>query len=896
MRNWETYVRDRLSLPGLAPAREARIIREIAAQLEDFYQDAIARGLGDAEADAFACAQIDDWRRMAQDLWLVDRPNARPRLERAASAIGDIAGDKRRGLRMIADLLHDMRFAVRQFSKTPVFTIVATLTIALGIGANTAIFSVVNGVLLRPLPYADPDRLVRVYEITPRFGRFSVAPATFLDWRRESTALRIAAYDVGSATLAQDGMPERVTNVSVSWDLFDLLGVKPVLGRAFVQDEDVAMKNQVIIISHGMWQRRFGGDRGVINRTLVLSEVPYTIVGVMPAGFEFPSPEAEYWVPLGLETANAPRGAHYLGVVARIKDGTTIEQAHAEIKTITERLARQHPQSKDESGEVVGLHEQIVGEIRPALLTLVGAVGVVVLIACGNVANLLLVRASVRNKEIAIRTALGAGRRRIVTQMLAESLVLAFAGGAIGLLLAYGAIGPLQALNAGSIPRIDDVAIDGRVLAFTLLLCGVTGILFGLVPAWQASRPNVSEAIKEGGRNSIGSGGRWLRNGLVMMEVAFSVVLLVGAALLLRSFSRLTSVDPGFSAENVLTFRVGLPRTSYKEDAQREALFAQLLERLRGLPRVTAAGMIQSLPIRDSYFLSFSVQGRPAAAGTEPSANYRVASPGYFEALGIPIRQGRTFTDRDAAGAPMVAIVDEAFARRYFPGAGAIGQRIDVGNGTDGFYEIVGLVGDVRYGGLDATPEPTMYIPYKQDVFSTMWIVARTDGDPTAIASNVRGLLRDLDRNLPAFSMSPLADVVSESLDQRRFSVLLLGLFATIALLLAAVGLYGVISYSVSQRTQEIGVRLAIGAPRSRLLGMVVGQGMKLVIAGIVLGLAGALALARLVSTLLFEVTPFDPPSYASTVIALVAVAALACYVPARRAMRVDPITALRCS
>jgi predicted permease len=896
MRNWEAYVRDRLSLPGLAPARETRIVREIAGQLEDFYQDALARGLGDAEADAFARAQVADWRRMAQDLWLVDRVNARPRLERAATALEDIAGDKRKGLRMVADLLHDMRFAVRQFSKTPVFTTVAILTIALGIGANTAIFSVVNGVLLRPLPYADPDRLVRVYEVTPRFGRFSVAPATFLDWRGESSTLqRIAAYDVGNATLMQNGLPERVTNAEVSWDLFDLLGVKPVLGRTFVQDEDVAMRNRVIILSHGMWQRRFGGDRGVIDRTLILSEVPHTIVGVMPAGFAFPSPEAEYWVPLGLDTANAPRGAHYLGVVARIKDGTTIEQANAELKTISERLARQHPQSKDESAEVVGLHEQIVGTIRPALLTLLGAVGVVVLIACGNVANLLLVRASVRNKEIAVRTALGAGRRRIVTQMLAESLVLALAGGAIGLLLAYGAIAPLQALNAGSIPRIDDVAIDGQVLTFTLLLCGVTGILLGLVPAWQASRPNVSEAIKEGGRSSIGSGGRWVRNGLVMAEVALSVVLLVGAALLLRSFSRLTSVDPGFRAEDVLTFSVAVPRTSYKEDAQIEALFAQLLERLRAMPQVTAAGMIQSLPIRNSYYLSFSIQGRPVVPGSEPSANYRVASPGYFEALGIPLRQGRRFTDQDAAGAPMVAIVDEAFAQRHFAGEGAIGQRIDIGNGTDGFYEVVGLVGNVRYGGLDATPEPTMYIPHRQDVFSTMWIVARTDGSPTAIASNVRGLLRDLDRNLPAFSMSPLADVVSGSLDQRRFSVLLLGLFATIALLLAAVGLYGVIAYSVSQRTQEIGVRLAIGAPRSRLLGMVVGQGMKLVVAGIVLGLAGALALARLVSTLLFEVTPFDPPSYASTVIALVAVAALACYVPARRAMRVDPITALRC-
>jgi putative ABC transport system permease protein len=897
MRNWEAYVRDRLSLPGLAPARETRIVREIAAQLEDFYQDAIARGLGDAEADAFARAQVADWRRMAQDLWLVDRANARPALERAAVALEESGHARRTGIRMIADLLHDMRFAVRQFAKNPVFTAIAALTLALGIGANTAIFSVVNGVLLRPLPYPDPDTIVRIYEIVPQWGPFAVSPAAFLDWRRQSTTLeRVAAFSVDSETLATEEFPERVVSAAVSWDTFDLLRVKPALGRTFVRDEDAPLKNRVVILSYGMWQRRFGGDPRILERRLSLSGVPCAIVGVMPAGFAFPSAEVEFWSPLGLETADAPRGAHYLGVVGRLKGATTIEQARAEMKTIAERLAVQYPDSsKDESAEVVALHEHIVGQIRPALMTLLGAVGVVVLIACGNVANLLLVRASVRNKEIAIRTALGAGRRRIVTQMLAESLLLAFAGGAIGLLLAYGAIGPLQALNAGSIPRIQDVVIDGGVLAFTLGLCVVTGILFGLVPAWQASRTNVSEAMKEGGRSSSGPGARWLRNGLVMAEVALSVVLLVGAALLLRSFSRLTQVDPGFRAENVLAFSVSLPTTSYKEAEQREAFFGQLMERVRALPRVESAGMIQSLPIRDDYFLSFTVRGTTVTPGSEPSANYRVVAPGYFETLGIPLRRGRTFTDRDAPGAPLVAVVDEAFARRYFPGKDPIGQAIDIGNGTDGFCEVVGVVGNVRYGGLDFTANPTMYVPFRQDVFSTMWIVARTDGDPTAIAPVVRALVRDLDRNLPAYSISTLAEVVSTSLGQRRFSVLLLSLFAAIALLLAAVGLYGVISYSVSQRTKEIGVRLAMGAPRSRLLGMVIGQGMKLVVAGVIVGLAGALALARLLATLLFEVTPFDPPSYASTVIALVAVAALACYVPARRAMRVDPISALRC-
>jgi putative ABC transport system permease protein len=644
-----------------------------------------------------------------------------------------------------------------------------------------------------------------------------------------------------------------------------------------------------------MWQRRFGGDPRVVDRTIVLSGTPYTIVGVMPAGFAFPSPEVEYWLPIGLNTANPQRGAHFLGVIARLRKGTALEQASIEMKTIAERLALQYPESsRGESAEVVVLHEQVVGRIRPALLTLLAAVGVVVLIACSNVANLLLVRASVREKEIAIRTALGAGRRRIVAQMLAESLVLALAGGLLGLLLAYAAISPIQSLSAGSIPRVNDVAIDGRVLVFTLVLCILTGIAFGLVPAWQASRANVSEVMKEGGRSSTGSRGRWLRNVLVMAEVALSLVLLVGASLLLRSFSRLTHVDPGFRADNVLAFRVSLPQASYKEDGQRTVFFNQLLERLRGLPRVTSAGMVQSLPIRDDYVLSFTVQGRSIPRGSEPSANHRVVTPGYFESLGIPLRRGRDFTDRDTAGSPMVAVVDEAFARRHFPGEDPIGRGIDIGNGTDGFYEIVGVVGEVRYGGLDATADPTMYVPYQQDVFSTMWIVARTDGDPAGIAADARGIVRDLDRGLPAYSMSPLAEVVNGSLDQRRFSMLLLGLFALVALFLAAVGLYGVISYSVSQRTQEIGLRLAIGAPRETLLGMVIGQGMKLVVAGVLVGILGALALARLVSTMLFEITPFDPPSYASTALVLLIVAALACYVPARRAMRVDPIVALR--
>ncbi|HXW03888.1 MAG TPA: ADOP family duplicated permease [Vicinamibacterales bacterium] len=897
MRDWNAYVRAHLALPGFTPTRQARIVRELADQLEDFHREGIARGLTEAESDAFARRQIGDWDRLAQDVWLADRRHARPRLERAALRLEDAAPARSKGFMMLANLLHDARFAVRQYASTPGFTLVALLTLALGIGANTAIFSVVDGVLLRPLPYPEPERLVLVNEIVPQYGSFSVAPANFLDWRRQNTSFeRIATFTSSSATLIEGDTPERVVNATVSWDLFDLLRVRPVLGRTFAAGEDAPMKNQVVILSHGMWQRRFGGDPGIVGRQLSLNGTPYEVIGVMPAGFTFPSRDVEYWVPIALDTAQPTRGGHYLAVIARLKEGVALQQARAEMKTIAERLAIEHPDTnRDESAEIIALHDAAVGRVRPALLTLLAAVGVVVLIACANMANLLLVRGSGRGREIAIRTALGAGRRRIALQMLAESVVLAVAGGALGLLLAYLAIPTIQTLGTDSVPRVQDVAIDGRVLAFTLVLCLVTGIVFGVVPAWQASRASVSDVMKEGGRSSTGSGGRWLRNALVTAEVALSLVLLVGASLLLRSFDRLTQVDPGFRAEGVLSFRVSLPPTAYPEDAHRQAFFGQLLERLRALPGVMASGMIQSLPIRGDYVLSFTVQGRPTQPGKDPSANYRVVSPGSFEALGIPVRLGRAFTDRDAAGGPLVAMVDEAFVRRHFPGEDPIGRGIDIGNGTDGFYEIVGVVGDVRYGGLDARANPTMYVPYEQDVFSTMWVVTRTAGNPRDLQGPVRGVVKDLDRGLPAYQMSALSDIVSNSLAERRFSMFLLGLFALVALFLSAVGLYGVISYSVSQRTQEIGLRLAIGAPRGHLLGMVIGQGMRLVVTGIIVGLAGAVALARSVSSLLFEVTPFDPPSYAATALVLVSVAALACYVPARRATRVDPIVALRC-
>jgi putative ABC transport system permease protein len=895
VRDWQAFVRSRLNLPGLAPERESRIIRELAAQLEDFYRDALARGATDVEADAHAAGQIGDWERMAQDVLGADRRHARPRLDRVADRLdgGTHAAGR---FHVIANILRDSRYALRQLVKTPGFTFVTIVTLALGIGATSAIFSVVNAVLLRPLPFPGSDELVRVYEIVPQYGRFSVAPGTFLDWKQQATVFgQMAAISGGRATFTGTEGPEQVPGASVSAELFELLRVQPMLGRTFTQSEDAPGRNSVVVLSHGTWARRFGADPAVLGRSITVNDQPVTIIGVMPPDFYFPARTTEFWIPIALNPANATRGGHFLAVIARRKAGVTAVQADAEMKTIAARLAQQYEQNANESAEIVPLHEQIVGSIRPALLTLFAAVAVVVLIACANVANLLLVRASVREKEIAIRTALGAGRKRLVLQMLAESLVLGVAGGALGLLLAYLAIPAIQTLSAGGIPRVDDVSIDARVLGFAALLSIATGIAFGLAPAWQASRSSVGAVLKEGGRSSASSSGRWLRNGLMVVEVALSIVLLVGAALLLRSFSRLTSVDPGFNADRVLSFLVALPRTTYPEDHHRAAFFDQMIRKLQAMPQVRAVGLVQSLPIRGDYVLSFSIQGRsPERPGEEPSANYRSASPKYFQAMGIPVLRGRSFSERDNDTAPKVAVVDQAFVDRHFPDEDPIGKGIDIGNGTDGFYEIVGVVGDVRHAGLDSDPTPTMYVPFRQDMFGGMWVVASTDGDPADLAPVARQVIRELDARLPAAQMGPLSAVLSESVAQRRFSMLLLGLFALIALFLASVGLYGVVAYTVSQRTQEIGVRMAIGAQAGDVLRMVVGGGMKLAFAGVAIGIAGAMALSRLVASMLYEVTPVDPASYAATTVLLLAVAALACYLPARRAMRVDPLTALR--
>lgn len=895
MPDWKAYVRAHLSLPTLTPEREARIVREIAAQLEDFYREALAHGASEAEAEAYASAQITDWARMKRDVMAVDQRHARPRLERVAATLEHLA--PRGGpFLMLAQILTDMRYGVRQMVKAPGFSAVAVLTLAFGVGVSTAMFSVVNAVMLKPLPFPGQDRLAMVFEVLPKYGRFSVAPANFLDWREQNRVFdRLAAFSTGYETLTTNEGPERLLRALVSADLFDLLGVAPSLGRTFRADEDQPNRNDVVVLSDGVWQRRFGGDPAIVGRTIALNGTPATIIGVMPETFYFPNRSVEFWRPIALPATGATRGGHFLATIGRLKDDVSIERASAEMQTIARQLAQQYPDTNhDESAEVIRMRELIVGPVRPMLITLLAAVGLVVLIVCANVANLMLVRGSVRERELAIRAALGAGRRRLAVQMLVEGMVLALAGGVLGVLLAYAAVTPIRTLGANSIPRAADIVVDGYVLAAALLVTMLTGLLFSLAPAWQSLRGASGAVLKDAARSSSARGQR-LRHGLLVAEVAMSIVLLVGAALLLRSFARLTGVDPGFQPDSVLTFSVGLPSVSYPDDDRRRAVFDRLLERLRNMPGVTSAGMVQTIPIRSDYMLSFTIQGHPPnPPGGDPSANYRVVSPGYFEALAIPLIRGRRFADTDRENAPRVAIVDEAFARQHFGGEDALGRGIDIGNGTDGFYEIVGVVGSVRHEGLHANPRPTMYVPFKQDVFSSMWIMVRTAGDPARFANTAKQALQEVDPTLPAASLAPLSTVIVESVAQRRFSMLLLTVFAGVTLFLAAVGLYGVVAYAVSQRTQEIGVRMAIGAQRGDVMRMVLRDGLVLAIAGVVVGLGAALALTRFIASMLFEVAPFDPLSYAASAVVLTAVAVLACYAPARRAATVDPLVALR--
>jgi putative ABC transport system permease protein len=808
---------------------------------------------------------------------------------------------------MLGTVWHDARYAVRTFLKSPGFTAVALLALALGIGANTAIFSVVNAVLLRSLPYRDADRLAVVWETNRQRGyrRNVMSPANFVELRTQAQSFEgLSAFYDWRFNLTGAGEPVEVPVQVTTADLFDVLGARAALGRTYTVEEVRAGREDLAVLSHGFWLSRFGGAHDVVGKTVALNGEPVEIVGVMPPEFRWFVKEnsrggkpASMWVPTRLN----PQGrGRYLSAVGRLKPGVSPEQASAELDTIAARLEQQSPQFNAAQGlALVPVREQLAGELRTPLMILLGAVGFVLLIACANVANLLLARAAVRSKEIAVRAALGAARSRIIRQLLTESLLLALAGGLLGLLLAAWGVDALVALSPPNLIGEGEVRVSLPVLGFTFGVALLTGVVFGLMPALEASRFDANEALKESGRGTTGGPrGRRLRGAFVVAQVALALVLLVGAGLLIRSFARLQSVDPGFDPENLLTMRVDLPATKYKEDAQIVSFYRQATERLAALPGVRSATAINYLPFYSGLGArtGFVIEGRPAPRpGEEPSTDVRVTDENYFRTLNIPVIRGRTFTPQEAAEKRPVVVISETLARRHFPGEDPVGKRIAVEmEPNPPMCEIIGVVGDVRYDKLDGELYPMVYETPAQLTYPAMTFVVRTQGDPLALAAAARREVQAIDSDLPLADVRTLRSWMGESVARTRFGTLLLTVFAAVALLLAAVGIYGVMSYSVAQRTHEIGIRMAMGAQRRDVVRLVVGQGLLLTAVGVALGAAGAFGLTRLMTGLLYGVTATDPATFGVVALVLSAAALLACYLPARRAAKVDPMVALR--
>ena len=807
----------------------------------------------------------------------------------------------------MSTLFQDLRYGARMLRKRWGFTAIAVITLALGIGANTAIFSVVNAVVLRPLPYQNPERLVMLWGTNAKDGNLQqpASYAEFNDWKNQAQSFSAisGASPLWNFVLTGGNEPESIQGLYVSANLFPMLGVTPARGRAFLPEEDRTGGTPVVIVGHGLWQRRFGSDPNLIGKTLTLSGTSSTIVGIMPPGFQFLEPAAEVWVPLAQnQFANSARIVRLFSAIGQLKEGVKPEQANAEVAAIGRQLEKQYPDTNTGIGvRLVTLHEQMTGKFRFALLLLFGAVGLVLLIACANVANLMLVRSAARQKEIAVRAALGAGRTRLIRQLLTESIALSVIGGAGGVFVATWGIELLQRLNPVQLPSYNKIGVDAAVLGFTLAASIVTGIVFGLAPALQASKLDLNATLKDGGRSALSSVGQHrLSNLLVIAEIAMALVLLVGAGLLIRSFVRVLNVNPGFATDRALTLQLGLPNATYAQPQQRIAFYQQLEERLKALPDVTAVGMVTRLPLLAALnnVTSFvTVEGRPVPAGQRPEIDFRRASTDYFKAMGIPLLSGRLVTEEDVANNNGAVLVNEALAKRVFPGEDPVGKRISTATNTGQntqWQTIVGVVGNVRHLGLDVEPRPEIYYHANTSPpFGPVYII-RTASDPKNLIAAVRAKVRELDRNLPISNINTMEQLVAQSVAQRRFGMILLGIFAGLALLLAGIGIYGVMSYAVTQRTQEIGIRMALGAERRDVLKMVLGQGMVLTLIGIGIGLAAAFALAQLMTGLLFGVKASDPLTFVLIALLLASVALLACYLPARRATKVDPMVALR--
>jgi putative ABC transport system permease protein len=803
----------------------------------------------------------------------------------------------------------DMRYGARMLARSRGFTAVAVLTLALGIGANSAIFSFVNAILLRPLPYPGADRLVFLTEWSQQVPNMSFSVANFNDVRDQSRVFdALVASRNQNYILTGTAEPERLGGRQATAGLFRTMGLVPIVGRVFTAEEDRPGAERVVLLGEGFWTRRFGRDPSVVGRPLLLNNEPYTVIGVLPGTMHTSWRQTDVWTSLGRledEIGGAKNRGNHPGiyVMGRLRPGVTVEQARADVVALAKRLAEQYPESNArQSMTLVPALEAVVGDLRSALLILVGAVGFVLLIVCANVANLLLARAVTRQKEIALRMALGAGRARIVRQLLTESVLLSLAGGLLGLLLAYAGMRALVGILPANTPRLEGVSLDRMVLGFTLLVSMASGLIFGLIPALQTAQPDTSEMLKEGGRGSSGGRARHrARAVLVVSEVSLALVLLIGAGLMMKSFFRLLDADPGFSSDRVLVMTVSLPEARYDQPAKSRAFFEQLLERLDGTPGIEARGL--TTPLLGGWQTGFRVEGQPEPPpGQGPSTDIDRVGGDFFRVMGIRLIRGRYFTEQDREGQPLVCIVDETMARTYWPGEDPIGKRLRLGGGhgqpEKPWLTVVGVVAHVKNYGVDQESRVETYVPALQDPIGFAVVVVKTSAETAGVTGAVRAAVQAVDKEVPVFSVRPLSEIVADSRAPKRLSAQLLAGFAVLALLLAAIGIYGVMSYSVTQQTREIGIRVALGAQRRDILKMVVGQGMALAAIGVALGLALALSLAfglaEVLSTVLFRVSRTDPPTYALVPVVLTLVALAACYVPARRALRIEPMHALR--
>ena len=844
----------------------------------------VQRGMPPEEAQRAALKSFGNWVRIKE-------------------ACRDIKGGG-----LMETLVQDVKFGARVLRKNVGFTLVAVLTLALGIGASTAIFSVVNAVLLRPLHYPNAERIVAIQELNEKGRRVQVTPANFLDWRAQQTSFeQLAAILTRTTNFSYGDESERLELAMTSANFFEVFGVQPHLGRFFLPEEERAGHDSVVVLSYALWQRRFGGDPSLLNKSLTLDGQTYTVVGIAPAGFQYPD-RTEVWIPpyqlvptLGAQmNIERARGFGFLSAVATLKPGVSVKQAHEDMTVITARLRQQYPDTNNNRfNRVVALQTHLVGESTTALLLLLGAVALLLLIACANVANLLLARAASRHKEIAVRLALGATRLRLVRQLLVESILLALVGGVAGLLIGWWGVDLMQGLLPANFPRAQGIGIDLRVLGFTLLVSLGTGILFGLAPALQSTNPDINEALKESARGSSGAPGNRVRSLLIVSEVALSLVLLIGAGLLFRSFLRLQAVELGFQPEKVLTFSLRPSGANFTQDPQFSAFFDQVAERIRTLPGVDTVGVINTLPLVKGPTAGIRIEGAPLTTPDKwPMVNYRSVSPDYFRAVNVPVLKGRAFDAHDNNSSPLVVLVNQSLVRRDFGGEDPVGKRINTGgtapDGQPIWFEIVGVVADVRSVELNTEPVPEIYTSYLQDPFASMSFVVRSSVESGSLVPAVREAVRQVDKAQPVAEVREMEQIVSEVAAQPRFNTLLLSLFAGVALLLAAAGIYGVMSYSVTQRTHEIGLRMALGAQTRDVIRLVVGQCIKLTLAGLALGLVCAFAMTRIMAALLYGVSPTDPWTYACGALLLTAVALLACYLPARRASKVDPLVALR--